>query len=143
MTRQSSKSTLFLLELVFAIMFFAISSAFCVQIFVKAHFLTAESKNINMAINFTQNISTCLKNNNGSTQYLESFLGTEINEETTVYLNNDFAITNEENYKYILEITKSDSFLVTIKISDCKNNNILTQDIYTHKQLIRKGDKLD
>ncbi|MEG1152212.1 MAG: hypothetical protein RSD67_05010 [Oscillospiraceae bacterium] len=143
MTRQSSKSTLFLMELVLAIMFFAISSAFCVQIFVKAHLLTTQSRDMNMAINLVQNISACLKNDNGSTQYLESYLGTEINQDTTIYLNENLDMSNKENHKYILEITQPDDFIISVKISDCNNKNILTQDIYTHKQLIRKGDKLD
>lgn len=44
-------STLFLLELVFAILFFALAAAVCVQFFVRSHVLSTEAKALNMAVN--------------------------------------------------------------------------------------------
>ena len=48
--RKARSSSMFLLELLFAILFFAISSAICVQIFVKAHTLSRNSDALNDAV---------------------------------------------------------------------------------------------
>lgn len=44
-------SSLFLMELILAIFFFTAASAVCVQIFVKAHVLSTESRALNHAVN--------------------------------------------------------------------------------------------
>lgn len=44
-------SSLFLMELILAILFFSIASAVCVQFFVKAHLLSHESDALNHAVN--------------------------------------------------------------------------------------------
>lgn len=45
-----SKSTLFLMELIIVILFFALSSAVCLRIFVHAHQLERATENINYAV---------------------------------------------------------------------------------------------
>ena len=47
--RNSSKSSLFLIELIIAILFFAIGSAVCVRAFVKAHDLSMRAKDLSFA----------------------------------------------------------------------------------------------
>ena len=47
----SHKSSLFLLELIMAILFFSIVSAVCVQIFVKAHTLSQDAALLSTAVN--------------------------------------------------------------------------------------------
>lgn len=47
----SHKSSLFLLELILAILFFSIASAVCVQLFVKAHLLSRDAQNLSIAVN--------------------------------------------------------------------------------------------
>lgn len=53
MTRKytSHKSSLFLLELILAILFFSIASAICVQLFVKSHTLSTDAQNLSIAVN--------------------------------------------------------------------------------------------
>lgn len=48
---RTKSSTLFLLELIFAILFFSIASAVCVQIFVKAHLLSRDAQALQLAVN--------------------------------------------------------------------------------------------
>ena len=38
-----NKTSLFLMELIMAILFFSLASAICIEIFVKAHFINEES----------------------------------------------------------------------------------------------------
>ena len=52
-----SKTSLFLMELIIAILFFSISGAICVQLFVKAHMLSETSVEMNNSVLWTQNIS--------------------------------------------------------------------------------------
>ncbi len=47
----SHKSSLFLLELILAILFFSIASAVCVQLFVKSHLLSKDAQNLSIAVN--------------------------------------------------------------------------------------------
>lgn len=53
MTRNysSHKSSLFLLELIMAILFFSIASAICVQLFVKSHLLSKQAEILSIAVN--------------------------------------------------------------------------------------------
>ena len=48
--RKNSSSSLFLMELIIAILFFSLASTVCIQLFVKAHLLTEKSVNINQSI---------------------------------------------------------------------------------------------
>ena len=45
------KSSLFLLELILAILFFSIASAVCVQLFVKSHLLSTQAEILSIAVN--------------------------------------------------------------------------------------------
>ena len=46
----AKRSSLFLLELMIAILFFCLASAVCVQIFVKAHTTSRETQELNTAL---------------------------------------------------------------------------------------------
>ena len=46
----AKRSSLFLLELMIAILFFCLASAVCVQIFVKAHTISRETQELNTAL---------------------------------------------------------------------------------------------
>ncbi len=54
---KSSKSNLFLLELIISILFFSIASAACIQLFVKAHLLDDKTKEQNFAVTWSQNLA--------------------------------------------------------------------------------------
>lgn len=52
---QKSKSALFLMELIIVIFFFALTSAVCLQVFVKAHSVSENTKDLNEAILWADN----------------------------------------------------------------------------------------
>ena len=60
-TRNSSKSSLFLIELIIAILFFSIGSAVCVRAFVKAHSLSTEAKDLSFASAQVSSMASVLK----------------------------------------------------------------------------------
>lgn len=53
--RSSSRAGLFLIELIIAIVFFAVASAICIQLFVKAHLISARSSDLGAASLIAQN----------------------------------------------------------------------------------------
>ena len=55
--RESSKSSLFLLELMISIVFFALAAAGCVQVFAKAHMLSQEAGRLDMAVSAAQSLA--------------------------------------------------------------------------------------
>lgn len=54
---KSSRSSLFLMELIISILFFSIASAACIQLFVKAHLLDQKTQEQNQALIWSQNLS--------------------------------------------------------------------------------------
>lgn len=54
---RAKSSSLFLMELILAILFFSITSAVCVQFFVKSHLLSKESKALSQAVTECSNIA--------------------------------------------------------------------------------------
>jgi hypothetical protein len=55
--RSSSKMSLFLMELIVAIMFFSLSAAVCVRLFSSAHIMADSTENLSNAIIWSQNLS--------------------------------------------------------------------------------------
>lgn len=55
-----SKSGLFLMEIMFAVLFFSIASAVCLQLFAKAHTLGEDTVTLDRAVNICQNAAAIL-----------------------------------------------------------------------------------
>lgn len=74
-----SKAALFLMELILALLFFALASTVCIRLFTKAHALSRQTVNENHAVIHAQNLA-------------EAFLSTEGNMEdiTALFPNADF-----------------------------------------------------
>ncbi|MDR1962005.1 MAG: hypothetical protein LBQ16_06955 [Gracilibacteraceae bacterium] len=60
-SRSSSKSSLFLLEMIIAILFLAVASAVCMRLFVQAHVSGAASENLTRAVMVTQSLAENLR----------------------------------------------------------------------------------
>lgn len=67
-TKYSSKASLFLMELIIAVLFFSISSAICTQLFVKSHIISQQTVSENHTVLWVQNISEVFLSNNGNFQ---------------------------------------------------------------------------
>lgn len=85
------RSSLFLLELMIAILFFCLASAVCVQIFVKAHTISRE----------TQELNTTLEKVSG---YTELFLADALTEDRKVYYDADWQECGADEASYVIEI---------------------------------------
>ena len=67
----ASRSGLFLIELILSIFFFIIAAAVVMQLFVKSHFISEDTININYALLYTQNISEIFLAANGDFDAVE------------------------------------------------------------------------
>ena len=72
--RNSSKSGLFLIELIIAIVFFALASAVCVQLFVRAHLISKQSSETTTAIIEARNAAECFRAAGGSEEKFQALL---------------------------------------------------------------------
>ena len=70
---KSSKSCLFLMELILSIFFFTISSTVCIQLFVKAHLIGIETKELHNSVLWTQNVAEVYLACNGSLEEMVPF----------------------------------------------------------------------
>ena len=69
--KQSSKSSLFLIELIIAIFFFIIAATICIQLFVKSYTISNETISINHAVLWTQNLAEIFSNQDGNYQLIK------------------------------------------------------------------------
>lgn len=85
--RESSKSSLFLLELMISIVFFALAAAGCVQVFAKAHMLSQEAGRLDMAVSVAQSLAEeCSGSRMEDNQRYYDELGNACGKEDGVYL---------------------------------------------------------
>lgn len=105
--KMSSKSSLFLLEMMISVLFFAIAAAVCIQVFIKAHQLSRQAENLNMAAGIAS----------GAAEFLAS--GQE--EEMAAYYDKDWMSCSRDEAEYILNVdTKKENGCVSgqIRITD-------------------------
>lgn len=106
---KSSKSSLFLMELILSILFFALASTACVQLFVKAHLLGIETEEENHALLLCQNLS-------------EIYLGT---------ISEDNAAVPELLQDQMLVLLKEDETLAGVQASPGNAEGLSEEDGFT------------
>ena len=94
-----SKSALFLMELIIVILFFALTSAVCMRVFIKAHDVAHETESANYAVLWADNAAECFYEfgNNGQDK-ITSTLASAINLPDYDY-SVDFS--SDEDYEYM------------------------------------------
>ena len=117
------KSSLFLLELILAILFFSIVSAVCVQLFVKSHTISQEAKSLSVAVNECADIAEIVYSSDSPEEMIDrltsAYPDIQINEQTIF-------IPYDENLqkKVVYEITTDSSRTIL-------NAVISFEDIYS------------
>lgn len=120
----SHSSSLFLLELILAILFFSIASAVCVQLFVKSHLLTRQAEVLSVAVNECSDAAEIILSSDSEESMLKKL--------STAYPNikcNDrnLTIPCDESYElkiqYDISATQNNSNRVTAYISFASAND--------------------
>ncbi len=77
-----SKSSLFLMELIIALLFFSLASTVCIRLFVNAHYLSGQTVNQNYAVNYAQNMAEAFMGCDGDLSAMQSiFSGSQLSQD--------------------------------------------------------------
>lgn len=104
---QAHKSSLFLMELIIAIVFFALASSVCLQLFVKSHLLSRQTKELNTAVNLCSSAAESIRQCEGSEEVLRELMPQlTVSQEKPLlaYYDEEFQACSPGDAGYILEI---------------------------------------
>lgn len=135
---KSSKSSLFLMELILSILFFSVTSAACIQLFVKAHLLDNQTKEQNQSVIWSQNLAELWYSFDGEiasvyeqlcTDYPDAAITlTDNGDNLTLYFTKDWEFCKENNISgsiYRIELAQKDfdteTMISTAELSFQKN----------------------
>lgn len=107
----NTRSSLFLLELMIAILFFSLGSAVCVQVFVKAHTLNESARDLNFASTQISSVSSVIKYTDGTLPSLQKYYPhiKKTQEGFTIFYDRDYQECGEKDLAfYQLSITLED-----------------------------------
>ena len=96
----TSKSGIFLLELIIVILFFSIASTVCIDMFVKSYTMNTDSTNLNKCIQISENFAESFKNSSYSQENINS---------QTYYYDKDGFPSSENSYTYYAHISYTTS----------------------------------
>lgn len=132
--KASSKSSLFLLEMMISILFFAAAAAICIQVFVKAHQLSKKAENLNMAAGICASAAELLASENNE-------------EQISFYYDENWMPCEKKEAEFFLEITSNQEGnqeygLKKEKISICarEGENIYSLDTAYYSPRKVKGE---
>ena len=105
-----SGSGVFLIELLLAILIFAVASAVCLKIFVTAHQVSTESSKLNQAVIAAQSAAECFKAAKGNIGETATLLGTdsEVSADSVIVRFDETwdVLPQESAYEYVLELKR-------------------------------------
>ena len=122
--RHNNTSSLFLLELILAVLFFSVASALCIQIFTKAHLMSQDARDLNFAVNEVSSMAE---------QMPDDSL-----QDAAAYYDSSYASCEKADAVYVLTVhyetedTQLKAHISMDTIAD--NRNIYTLDVTKHRQ---------
>lgn len=122
------KSSLFLMELIIVLFFFALCAAVCVNIFIKAKLISNQSYELNKSIIASQNAAECFKAANANINTLAEFLhGTAEGDVVKIGYDKNWQNINMSNAVYLMNINieKSNKDIYTAVITVYKENLLI------------------
>lgn len=122
--RHNNISSLFLLELILAVLFFSVASALCIQIFTKAHLMSQDARNLNFAVNEVSSMAE---------QMPDDSL-----QDAAAYYDSSYASCEKADAVYVLTVHyEPENTLLKAHISMdtiADNRNIYALDVTKHRQ---------
>ena len=123
---RAQSSTLFLLELILAILFFSLASAVCVQFFVKSRLLSRGAQNLNHAVNECSGIAEIVNSSDSMDSalaviqdiYQEADISGEDSPTVNIYYDKNFTPCKTGQETFILKTAlQLDDHMLTADIS--------------------------
>ena len=146
--RHNNISSLFLLELILAVLFFSVASALCIQIFTKAHLMSQDARDLNFAVNEVSSMAeqisagTLHSDTAASSDDTASDPSTQMPDDSlqdaAAYYDSGYASCEKADAVYVLTVHyEPDNTLLKAHISMdtiADNRNIYTLDVTKHRQ---------
>lgn len=146
--RHNNISSLFLLELILAVLFFSVASALCIQIFTKAHLMSQDARDLNFAVNEVSSMAeqisagTLHSDTAASSDDTASDPSTQMPDDSlqdaTAYYDSSYASCEKADAVYVLTVHyEPEDTLLKAHISMdtvADNRNIYTLDVTKHRQ---------
>ena len=146
--RHNNISSLFLLELILAVLFFSVASALCIQIFTKAHLMSQDARDLNFAVN---EVSSMAEQISAGTLHSDTAASSDDTasdpspqmpddslQDATAYYNSSYASCEKADAVYVLTVHyEPENTLLKAHISMdtiADNRNIYTLDVTKHRQ---------
>jgi len=134
--RTTSKSALFLMELIIAILFFSVASAVCIKLFVHSHLISEKTIQINHSVLISQNIAESFINAKGDHAQLVKLLDASIQppNQLMLYYDKNWLHTDAEHASFIVTTELYSENLIQfadITIVD-QNSNVLYQNLASY-----------
>ena len=108
------RSSLFLMELIIAILFFSLASTVCVRIFVKSHTLEQESIRLNHAVSAASSVAEIFRNQENPFEILEKQYpdGIKNDDYYRFFYDKDWSLCNKNEaiYTVIADFSEDGSF---------------------------------
>ena len=104
--QSNTRSSLFLIELIIAILFFSLGAAVCVQAFSKAHTVTAQAQDLSFASSTVSSAASVVKYTGGTLDEVRTYFPDAFadGEDIAVCYGTDFAICGPDAAAYTLRI---------------------------------------
>lgn len=105
-TLKNTRSSLFLMELIIAILFFSLGSAVCVRAFVQAHLTSQTARDLSFASSGVSSAASVVRYAGSGLSDLQAYYPTAISDgdETVVYYDSGFSPCDGGDAAYILRI---------------------------------------
>ena len=146
--RHNNISSLFLLELILAVLFFSVASALCIQIFTKAHLMSQDARDLNFAVNEVSSMAeqisagTLHSDTAASSDDTASDPSTQMPDDSlqdaAAYYDSGYASCEKADADYVLTVHyEPENTLLKAHISMdtiADNRNIYTLDVTKHRQ---------
>ena len=146
--RHNNTSSLFLLELILAVLFFSVASALCIQIFTKAHLMSKDARDLNFAVNEVSSMAeqisagTLHSDTAASSDDTASDPSTQMPDDSlqdaAAYYDSSYASCKKADAVYVLTVHyEPEDTLLKAHISMdtiADNRNIYALDVTKHRQ---------
>ena len=97
-----SKTSLFLMELIIAILFFSLSCAVCIQLFFKAHHVSRKSEDLSSAVLWCENVAELFRGCDGDMAEMTALLEDTDHFRITTDADDEFSIFFDEDWNPII-----------------------------------------
>lgn len=123
MRYQRTKSSMFLMEIIINLLLFSVLCVCSLQFFIKAYQLTENTTTLHHAVTACSNVASVYESGNGKMDIIYDVYpyAIQVNEQTLIYLDENYNECDREHGIYYLLIERADTQVNKINIRFYKN----------------------